>query len=266
MKKLIGIYKITNPKNKIYIGQSINIYKRFNQYRKLECKNQTKIYNSLLKYGYNNHLFEIIHICNINELNEKERYYQELFDSIKTGLNCVFTRTDLLNGVVSQETRNKLSMSLKGRILTNEHKNKISLGNINKKRTPEMIKQMSITSKNITPEHRKSLSDYAKKRVFSLETRQKMSISRKKYVFTEETKTKISISKKGNKNINFGKIYSYSERRNLSEKLGRLYLNTSTGIYYYGLTDVSTTYNIKRDNLKFMIKGLYKNKTDIILC
>lgn len=34
-KSIIGIYKITNPKGKSYIGQSINIYRRFKEYKNL---------------------------------------------------------------------------------------------------------------------------------------------------------------------------------------------------------------------------------------
>jgi hypothetical protein len=44
----IGIYKITSPTNKVYIGQSIKINERKRKYKKLDCKNQPKIYNSLL--------------------------------------------------------------------------------------------------------------------------------------------------------------------------------------------------------------------------
>ena len=41
----IGIYKITNPKNKIYIGKSKNIEKRFESYKKIQhCKQQVAPY------------------------------------------------------------------------------------------------------------------------------------------------------------------------------------------------------------------------------
>ncbi len=56
---LCGIYKITSPSNKIYIGQSVNINKRFSDYRYV-TKSQSIIYNSIKKYGYDNHKFEII--------------------------------------------------------------------------------------------------------------------------------------------------------------------------------------------------------------
>ena len=48
-----GIYKITNPKGKIYIGQSVNIEKRFSSYKSIRnCHYQIKLFNSLKKYGF----------------------------------------------------------------------------------------------------------------------------------------------------------------------------------------------------------------------
>ena len=63
---MIGIYKVTNPKGKSYIGQSINIEKRWRTYEKAhpnELKEQRKLLNSLKKYGPENHTFEIFEIC-----------------------------------------------------------------------------------------------------------------------------------------------------------------------------------------------------------
>jgi len=58
---MIGIYKITSPSKCIYIGQSKNIERRFNEYKINQCKTQKRLYNSLLKHGWQNHKFEIIH-------------------------------------------------------------------------------------------------------------------------------------------------------------------------------------------------------------
>lgn len=60
--KIIGIYKITSPTNKIYIGQSINIKGRWGSYRNLDCKSQDKLYKSLKKHGPENHKFEIVQL------------------------------------------------------------------------------------------------------------------------------------------------------------------------------------------------------------
>jgi group I intron endonuclease len=91
---MIGIYKITNPKGKIYIGQSINIEKRFNQYKCSKAKNQPILHRSFLKYGIENHKFETVCYCNKSDLYELEDYYQILFSANgKNGLNC-FVNSD----------------------------------------------------------------------------------------------------------------------------------------------------------------------------
>jgi group I intron endonuclease len=112
---MIGIYKITSPSNKVYIGQSIDIERRFNSYNKLShCNKQRKLYNSFLKYGVNNHIFEIIEECNIELLNKKERYYQEFYDVLNNGLNCLLTKTNDRSGKMSDESRLKMSIKLIG--------------------------------------------------------------------------------------------------------------------------------------------------------
>ena len=75
---MIGIYKITSPSGKVYIGQSVNINLRIKYYSSLSCINQPKLYNSLQKYGWNNHIFEIIEECNIEQLDKRETYWKQI--------------------------------------------------------------------------------------------------------------------------------------------------------------------------------------------
>jgi len=106
---MVGIYKITNPKGKIYIGQSINIEKRWErEYYTLQCKDQPKIYNSLKKYGPENHIFEIIEKCLLDQLNERERYWQDYYNVLEEGLNLKLTNTEDRNGKHSDETISKM--------------------------------------------------------------------------------------------------------------------------------------------------------------
>lgn len=85
---MIGIYKITNPKEKIYVGKSKNIEKRFKDYKNIQgCKQQRKLYYSFKKYGIENHKFEIIEECTVEQLNEREIYWINKLDCIKEGLN-----------------------------------------------------------------------------------------------------------------------------------------------------------------------------------
>ena len=134
---LIGIYKITSPSNKIYIGQSLNILRRFNNYKRIEdCKTQIKLYNSLKKYGTENHIFEIIEECPLENLNTRERYWQDFYKVLEGGLNCKLTKTEDKNGFLNKETCNKIGKSKignknnLGRVFTDEHKSNITKGKL----------------------------------------------------------------------------------------------------------------------------------------
>lgn len=113
MKKC-GIYKITNPKGGIYIGQSTNIFARWSYYKKLHCKHQKKLYASLKKYGIENHVFEIIEECLSEFLNEKEIYWGNFFDVLnRKNLNLQIGKKEYK---ISDETRLKKSNYMKAKL------------------------------------------------------------------------------------------------------------------------------------------------------
>lgn len=150
---MIGIYKITNPKGKVYIGQSVDIDKRFYRYNRNEnVINQRKLYNSFLKYGISNHNFEIIEECIFEELNEKERYWQDFYNVIELGLNCRLTETKDKSGKISKETIEKLIKINTGKKASVETRKKISLNhsrhNLGKRHSKESIEKMSLNRKN----------------------------------------------------------------------------------------------------------------------
>ena len=103
---MIGyIYKITNPKGKIYIGQTISLEHRIWAYSSCNCKKQIKLYNSIKKYGWENHNLTVLKIVLEEELNIAERYYQDIFNVLsKNGLNCRLTGTKELSGKINKET------------------------------------------------------------------------------------------------------------------------------------------------------------------
>ena len=90
---MIGIYKITNLiNNKSYIGQSVNIEKRWNNEKRCAFIESDKSYNYPLsiafrKYGVDNFLFEVIEECSQEELNEKEMFWISKFDTFYNGYN-----------------------------------------------------------------------------------------------------------------------------------------------------------------------------------
>lgn len=135
MSKSSGIYKITSPSNRIYIGQSSNLEERFKTYKHInKSKSLTKLYRSFKKYGIENHTFEIIENCPIILLNERERYWQDFYNvTSKKGLNCRLTTTESQAGSLSKETKEKIGKGNKEKIMSEEAKIKIRQFNTGKK-------------------------------------------------------------------------------------------------------------------------------------
>jgi hypothetical protein len=104
--KIVGIYKIISPTKRVYIGQTIDYYRRKNEYKNLKRDYQIRLYNSIKKYGWETHKIELIEECPIEKLNERERYWQEFYDVLSVkGLNCIFTKTHSKSGKHSKEVR-----------------------------------------------------------------------------------------------------------------------------------------------------------------
>ena len=91
-KTKMGIYKITNTQtNQCYIGQAVDIYKRWNQHCKaglgIDTPPGNKLYKAMQEYGLQNFTFEILLECNRDELNEKEKYFISLYQADTYGYN-----------------------------------------------------------------------------------------------------------------------------------------------------------------------------------
>ena len=196
-----GIYKIISPSNKVYIGQSIDIERRFRHYKRLSCKDQVKIYNSFLKYGVNAHIFEVLELCDTEDLNNRERHYQDLYDSVVNGLNLLYVKSEHFNGGHSEESKKKISDSKKGKTFTDEHKYKIGLSNSRRVMSAETKEKHRLAGlgRKASPEtkEKQRQSKLGGKR--SEETKRKMSESAKKVIkkpVSEETRLKMSESQK----------------------------------------------------------------------
>lgn len=88
-----GIYKITNTiNNKSYIGQAYDIERRWSRHRSSAFNINSNTYDyyisrSFRKYGLDSFVFEIIEECFIEELNEKEIFYIEKYNTFNNGYN-----------------------------------------------------------------------------------------------------------------------------------------------------------------------------------
>ena len=91
-KTKMGIYKVTNIKtNQSYIGQSVDIYKRWTDHCKaglgIDTPAGNKLYKAMQEYGLQNFTFELLSQCDKQQLDEKERYFIELYQADLFGYN-----------------------------------------------------------------------------------------------------------------------------------------------------------------------------------
>ena len=89
-----GIYKITDlVTEQCYIGQSVNIGDRWKQHCKcglgIDASTTNKLYNAMQKDGVWNFIFEVLEECPRQLLNEKEKFWIQMYQSNKFGLNTM---------------------------------------------------------------------------------------------------------------------------------------------------------------------------------
>ena len=225
---MIGIYKIISPSNRIYIGQSIKIEDRIKSYKNLKCKEQPKLYKSLLKYGFENHKIEILIECNESKLNELERHYQEEYDSIENGLNCIYTKTNDRSGKLSEETKLKISLNNTRPFLGKKHSEESRL-------------KMSSSLKGNQSRLGAILSE---------ETKKKISDAHNGKTHSEQSKLKMSLVRKGIK-------------RDYSTNRERLVLDLLTGVFYNSIKEASEILGYNKCTLRSYLAGNRKNITSL---
>lgn len=146
MKNLIGIYKITSPSNRIYIGRSWNIEKRFYTYRHRANSKQVKLFSSFSKHGVENHLFEILELlenCSQLELDEKEIFYWNKFRS--EGFQMLNLKEPGSHGKHSEETKQKMRMSVRKKVT-------LKYVNRSKMKRKELIERQVVKNLGFTTE------------------------------------------------------------------------------------------------------------------
>ena len=170
-----GIYMLTSPSGKAYIGRAVCLYSRLNKYKNGHNNKQPLIYKSILKYGFDKFKVDILiefdnSIENLNDiLNKYESEFIAKYNTISpngynmtSGGDC----TKLL-----QETKNKLSIASKNwyNSLSEENKliknNTIMLSGI-KSRYIKGQKQPRDIVEKITNSKKIPIKQYSKDLVF----------------------------------------------------------------------------------------------------
>src|SRR5690606_13238297 len=107
-----------------------------------------------------------LELCDIGQLNERERHYQDLYDATgKNGLNLILTKTSDKDGIVSDETKRKQSLAHKTRTIyyTPDERTRAMVSKVHKgkkygEETREKIR-IARAKQIITPEHKQAISD-----------------------------------------------------------------------------------------------------------
>lgn len=170
---MVGIYKIESPNGSIYIGQSTDIHKRWKSYYHSQGKNVSLINRSLIKHGFDNHSFSVLHELPIDVSKEVLTIYEQIYmDQFKS---CGFKMLNICPAAGStyglkatEETRQKQR---------DAHKNR----------------------KPASAETNKKISDFHKGKPKSEATKKKLSESIKGFRHTDEAKLKMSKARKGKK-------------------------------------------------------------------
>jgi len=170
------IYKTTNLVNrKIYIGQDVNNDPKYLGSGKL-------LLNAIKKYGKNNFQKEILETClTTDELNKREQYWIKELDSTnrKIGYNISFGgQLSSWKGLKhSEETKEKISQSLKGKKPWNKGKENVYCDETKTKMSKAKLGKQIWLGKKHSDETKKKLSKINLGKVHSEETKRKMSDS-----------------------------------------------------------------------------------------
>lgn len=215
---MTGIYKITSPSGRVYIGQSRNIKKRWFQHKtEKRFGNKYPLGLSMIKYGSDNHSFLVVHELPSDvgqrELDAHEQLYIDLYRDARVSILNIKGAGSV--GKHSEETKKILSQKLKAITRSREHiekiisRNKSRIGSKLSQETKEKIsvrakergvKTIGFTGRTHSEETKNKIAASCAKRRDSAETKRKKSIAASnRPPKSIEERNKISLARKGTK-------------------------------------------------------------------
>jgi group I intron endonuclease len=185
---MIVIYKIANPAGKIYIGQSRHFGKRLRAYKSGRIKSQRKLFYSIQKYGFENHIVNVVHELPYDVSQQTIDTYEQIYmDQYKAcGVDLLNIKEAGSRGKASEETKLLMSKANKGKCFrknwkpSGDHILKVKnalTGRLASKEKRDNISK-ALTGRRLSSEHKakavKNLSN-KKGKIFSGEHRKALS-------------------------------------------------------------------------------------------
>lgn len=186
MNSISGIYKIVNIiNNHKYIGSAKNLERRKREH--FIALRKGKHHSLYLQRAYNKYgefcfLFQVVMVCNTNDLIKNEQVF---IDREKPEYNILKKAGSLIGFKHTEESKIKMSDSAKGRTFTDEFKEKMRILFTGKKRDKSIGEKISKTNKG---------------RVFTEAWKNKIRIANTGKKHTEEQTNKIRAAHIGRKN------------------------------------------------------------------
>ena len=151
MSVLKGVYCLTSPSGKKYvgIGCGVNgIAQRWNSYKRLDCKQQPRLYRALKKYGPDNFIYDVLFVTDDMDCAKSYEVYlinawnlqnnQVGYNISEGGDGGRFNKGKIAtpsqrvglshgwNRVISENERSNMSKRMKGIAKTPEHRKSLS--------------------------------------------------------------------------------------------------------------------------------------------
>lgn len=228
--KIWSLYKITNKINhKVYIGQTVNISKRWHDHRKAVLKNKPTqiVHHAMIKYGLENFEFEVIASCrNQEDANETETLLVDQYNSFVVNESGYNATHGGMNAPKSEEFKQMMrdwhaSLSPEEKAKRSEMHSQAMINQIENKGHPAI-------GHVLTDEQKAKLSASLKARdkevVFNEEVRKKMSDAHIGKIISEEQREKMATSiqewwnKRNAERFATGEIYCHAPGCEISGK------------------------------------------------
>lgn len=199
-----GIYKIENLVNgKCYIGSSVSLNKRLHLHRCHLWKNQhhsIKLQRAWNRYGADSFSMLVVEIvADKTCLIAREQWWIDHENCIALGYNIAPTAGSCLGRKHTEDTRAKMSLSAKGRVISYQARIRMSIAGKNRPPTTTATRaKLSLAGKRpCSAETRAKISASNTGKTPNAETRAKLSLAGKRESLSAETIAKMSAAQKG---------------------------------------------------------------------
>lgn len=266
MRKKVGVYKICSKKKpeRVYIGSSQNIHKRWNNHINLLQRgfhHSVKLQRHFNKYGLDDLVFEVMCECELDVILENEQFF---LDAYNPWFNILTNSAGTRGYKMSEEVRQKMSEARTG--MKRSEATKERMRQVNKKRaveTPDygVGENNPFYGKHHTDESKKKMSESKK----GTQVGQDNPFWGRKH--TEETRRKMSENHRDVSGANHP-LHGKSRPREIIEKLidanSKMVVDTETGVVYSSIIEAARCLGVNYGTLCYRIKR-GSNKTTLKL-